>query len=272
MAWTPVKRIRRAADVPSPARSTSIVSPSLTDTTFAVQTSQRGTGWPATQAPRLASARAGSTASAARTVSKSRRRRRTTKRNPVGTSEVAAPSMRGAAAQGALHLADRPHDGPRRAPAQVALPAGRTLHDPPVAGHGEHEVLPPAPPEDAALRTEAGDDDHGPDLPHARRERRPGGPRGGGDAAGRGEHRADAAGPVDELRRDVGGRPVLLLRGALLEQQLQRAALGERRGRVRTAPEQAVAVARELQPLQLGAQAHLGDRTGRHAGRPHLRA
>ena len=59
---------------------------------------------------------------------------------------------------------------------------------------------------------------------------------------------------------------------ALLEQQLQRAAAGQRVRRVGALPQEPVAVAREAQPVELGAQAHLGDRSRLHAGRADLRA
>ena len=52
IAWMPANRIRRVRAVPSPATSTSIVSPSPTEATLPVQTSHPGPGRPTTQAPR----------------------------------------------------------------------------------------------------------------------------------------------------------------------------------------------------------------------------
>src|SRR5918997_3233477 len=256
MACTPLKRIRRHAVVPSPWRSTSIVSPSFTDTTLAVQTSQSGPGSPATHAPRRASAAAGRSARSARSSSRMGSARRTRRENPSPTSEVSAPSTAGAAPQGALHLADRLDDAPRRAPAEVALPARGALGDAAVVPHGEHEVLGPARPPHAPLRTEAGHDDHDVDLPHPPRERAP--TRGGRSVplSGGRAHRAPPVAPPDPLRPRLRGDPVLLLGAPALEQQLERRALGQRLGRVEPLipPDDPLAVAREPQAGQLGVQ------------------
>jgi hypothetical protein len=71
--------------------STSSVSPSSTETTFAVQTVQVGPAWPATHLPRRASAAAG-TASRKRSAMSSARR--TIKFNPRGRAEVADENPR----------------------------------------------------------------------------------------------------------------------------------------------------------------------------------
>ena len=175
IACTPANRMRRVAVVPSRSTSTSIVSPSLTDFTFAVQTWHVGPATPGTHAPLRASAAAGSAARTAAASTSGIRRR--TICGTARTGGSCGGSAAHAAAHGALRVADRPHHPPRDAPAQVALPAGPALGDAPVRRHRDHQVLGAAGPAHAPGRAEPADDRDGAKLPQRRpaagRPRRP---------------------------------------------------------------------------------------------------
>ena len=156
-------------------------------------------------------------------------RRRTTKREPSRSSEVAAPSTAGAPPHGCActsRSARTRRRGMRRR--RLRCQPGRALHDAPVAGHGEHQVLRPAGAQDAALGAEAGDDDHRADLPHPGGSGAPAAPVAAVTRPVAVSTARTPVGAVDEPRRDLGRRAVLLLAGALLEQQLHRAAVERR--------------------------------------------